>query len=122
MRALIVDDSSAMRKIMGRILEKAGFEIDLATDGRNALSVLSEIPMPQVALVDWNMPEMNGLEFVQNVRSNGTYDAMKIMMVTTETESEQMISALEAGANEYTMKPFTKEAILEKLRMLGFEV
>ncbi|MGB0618112.1 MAG: response regulator [Myxococcota bacterium] len=122
MRALIVDDSSAMRKIMGRILEKAGFEIDLATDGRNALSVLSEIPMPQVALVDWNMPEMNGLEFVQNVRANGTYDAMKIMMVTTETESEQMISALEAGANEYTMKPFTKEAILEKLRMLGFEV
>ena len=122
MRALIVDDSSAMRKIMGRILEKAGFEIDLATDGRNALSVLSEIPMPQVALVDWNMPEMNGLEFVQNVRANGTYDAMKIMMVTTETESEQMISALEAGANEYTMKPFTKEAILEKLRMLGFDV
>ena len=122
MRALIVDDSSAMRKIMGRILEKAGFEIDLATDGRNALSVLSEIPMPQVALVDWNMHEMNGLEFVQNVRANGTYDAMKIMMVTTETESEQMISALEAGANEYTMKPFTKEAILEKLRMLGFEV
>ena len=122
MRALIVDDSSAMRKIMGRILEKAGFEIDLATDGRNALSVLSEIPMPQVALVDWNMPEMNGLEFVQNVRANGTYDAMKIMMVTTETEAEQMISALEAGANEYTMKTFTKEAILEKLRMLGFEV
>lgn len=122
MRALIVDDSSAMRKIMGRILEKAGFEIDLATDGRNALAVLSEIPMPQVALVDWNMPEMDGLEFVQNVRANGTYDAMKIMMVTTETESDQMISALEAGANEYTMKPFTKEAILEKLRMLGFEV
>ena len=122
MRALIVDDSSAMRKIMGRILEKAGFEIDLATDGRNALAVLSEIPMPQVALVDWNMPEMDGLEFVQNVRANGTYDAMKIMMVTTETESDQMISALEAGANEYPMKPFTKEAILEKLRMLGFEV
>ena len=122
MRALIVDDSVAMRKIMGRILEKAGFDIDLASDGQNALSVLDGIPKPEVALVDWNMPVMNGLEFVQNVRANAAYDDMKIMMVTTETESERMISALEAGANEYTMKPFTKEAIFEKLRMLGFEV
>ncbi len=122
MRALIVDDSIAMRKIMGKILEKAGFEIDLASDGRNALSVLGDIPKPELALVDWNMPVMSGLEFVQSVRSDASYDDMLIMMVTTETEATQMVSALEAGANEYTMKPFTKETILEKLRMLGFEV
>jgi two-component system chemotaxis response regulator CheY len=70
-------------------------------------------------LVDWNMPEMNGLEFVKNVRSDPQFAAVPIMMVTTETEAEQISTALEAGANEYVIKPFTDETIEDKLRLLG---
>jgi len=69
--------------------------------------------------VDWNMPEMTGIEFVQAVRAKPEYDGMKLMMVTTETEMSQVSVALEAGANEYAMKPFTKEVLHDKLTMLG---
>jgi two-component system chemotaxis response regulator CheY len=69
--------------------------------------------------VDWNMPEMNGFEFIQAVRAEHSYDGVLLMMVTTETEMDQISKALEAGANEYVMKPFTQEVILEKLQMLG---
>ncbi len=74
---------------------------------------------PDLALVDWNMPEMNGLEFVRSVRANSRFDHVPLMMVTTETDMERVSSALEAGANEYVMKPFTKDVILEKLQLLG---
>ena len=72
-----------------------------------------------VILVDWNMPEMNGLDFVKAIRADPKYSAVPLMMVTTETEIEQMYLALEAGANEYVMKPFTDEVIADKLRLLG---
>jgi two-component system chemotaxis response regulator CheY len=72
-------------------------------------------------MVDWNMPELNGFEFVKAVRAESAYDEMKLMMVTTESEIEQVAQALEAGANEYAMKPFTKEVILEKLSLIGIE-
>ena len=73
----------------------------------------------QLVLVDWNMPEMNGLEFVQQVRSEKDYEDVKLMMVTTETQIEQMARAISAGADEYVMKPFTEEVISDKLRLLG---
>jgi two-component system chemotaxis response regulator CheY len=72
-----------------------------------------------VILVDWNMPEMNGLDFVKTIRADPRYREVPLMMVTTETEIEQMYRALEAGANEYVMKPFTDEVIADKLRLLG---
>ena len=72
-----------------------------------------------LALVDWNMPRMNGLDFVRRLRSDPRYSSVLLMMVTTETQVEQMMQALEAGANEYVMKPFTKEIIADKLRLLG---
>jgi two-component system, chemotaxis family, chemotaxis protein CheY len=72
-----------------------------------------------VMLVDWNMPEMNGYDFLRNVRSNPGYANIPFMMVTSETEMTQMSKALEAGANEYVMKPFTKEVITDKLSLLG---
>jgi two-component system chemotaxis response regulator CheY len=72
-----------------------------------------------VILVDWNMPEMNGLDFVKTIRADPRYSEVPLMMVTTETEIEQMYRALEAGANEYVMKPFTDEVIADKLRLLG---
>jgi two-component system chemotaxis response regulator CheY len=119
MKALVVDDSKTIRMIVGRTLRELGFEVIEAGNGLEALDRLQEVGQVDIALVDWNMPEMNGFEFVQEVRSKPVYDEMKIMMVTTETETEQMSAALQAGANEYVMKPFTKEVIQEKLQLLG---
>ena len=119
MRVLVIDDSKAMRSILGRMLRGIGFEVVEASDGRDALEKLKVAGKVDLALVDWNMPEMNGYEFVQAVRSEHTYDGTLLMMVTTETEMEQVTKALGAGANEYVMKPFTQEVIMEKLQMLG---
>lgn len=122
MRALLVDDSRAMRRILTGILKSAGFdEVHEAGDGVEALDVLRNIERPDLALVDWNMPQMNGYEFVKVVRMRNDFDDMVIMMVTTETEMERVVQALEAGANEYIMKPFTKEVIQDKLELLGLK-
>jgi two-component system chemotaxis response regulator CheY len=118
-RALIIDDSKAMRSILGRMLRGLGFEVVEAANGRDAIKRLQEAEKVELALVDWNMPEMNGFEFIQAVRAEHSYDGVLLMMVTTETEMEQVSKALAAGANEYVMKPFTQEVILEKLQMLG---
>jgi two-component system chemotaxis response regulator CheY len=119
MRAIIVDDSRAMRLIIGRTLREIGFEVLEAANGREGLQALKEPPIPDVALVDWNMPEVNGYDFVRAVRADRSFDKLRLMMVTTETELEQVARALQAGADEYVMKPFTKDAILEKLSKLG---
>ncbi len=113
MRALVVDDSRAIRTILSQILKGIGFEVADASNGREGLERLKTIPRPDVMLVDWNMPEMNGYEFLCAVRADPAYSDSRVMMVTTETEVEQMIKALTAGANEYVMKPFTKEVIRE---------
>ncbi|HVW36287.1 MAG TPA: response regulator [Pirellulales bacterium] len=119
MRALVIDDSKPIRSILGKFLRELGFDITEAANGKLALDELSRLGPPDLALVDWNMPEMNGLEFVQSVRANHRYDQMPMMMVTTETDMERVAAALDAGANEYVMKPFTKDVILEKLQLLG---
>jgi two-component system, chemotaxis family, chemotaxis protein CheY len=119
LRALIIDDSKAMRSILARMLRELGFEILEAANGRQALDCLNSGEMVDIALVDWNMPEMNGLEFVRGVRAERKYDRILLMMVTTETETENVAGALAAGANEYVMKPFTAEVIEEKLRIFG---
>ena len=119
MRALVVDDSRAMRTLLGRMLRDMGYEVQEASNGLQGLERLKQTGKPDLALVDWNMPEMDGLEFVRALRSEQAYDGLVVMMVTTETETEQVAKALNAGANEYVMKPFTPEIIQEKLRMLG---
>jgi len=119
MRAIVVDDSRAIRAILGRMLKEMGFEVLEAENGLVALSVLAESGPFDLALVDWNMPEMDGLQLVQTVRADRRYDAMRIMMVTTETEIDRIVKALEVGANEYLMKPFTPAAVAEKLALLG---
>ena len=122
MRALVIDDSKAVRSIIGKIMRELGFgEVVEAGNGFEALERLKEKGKPQIALVDWNMPEMNGYEFVCAVRADSAYDDVPLMMVTTETEMAQVISALEAGANEYVMKPFTKDVLREKLIILGLQ-
>ncbi len=118
-RALVVDDSRTMRSILKRALEQCGFEVQEAVNGRDAIQRLALMRIPDLALVDWNMPEMTGIEFVIAVRGDKNYDAMRIVMVTTETEMEQVQRALTAGANEYVMKPFTKEVLVDKLTILG---
>lgn len=122
MNALVIDDSKAMRTILRGILKALGFDVLEAADGCEALVRMSETADIALALVDWNMPNMNGFEFVKEVRALSVYDSTKLMMVTTETEMEKVISALEAGADEYLMKPFTKDAMLEKLDMLGIKL
>ena len=119
-KAMVVDDSRAIRLILTRTLSQLGYEVCQAANGREALTVLEDQPGDvSLILVDWNMPEMNGLEFVKSVRARDKYSDVKLMMVTTETQVEQMVAAIEAGANEYVMKPFTKEVIEDKLRLLG---
>jgi len=106
--------------ILRRAMGEFGFQVSEAGSGAEALEKLdSEPEPPALLLVDWNMPEMNGLEFVKQLRTEGQFNAIPVMMVTTETESDQMLAALEAGANEYVIKPFTKETIEDKLRILG---
>jgi two-component system chemotaxis response regulator CheY len=119
-KAMIIDDSKAIRMILSKTLAEVGFEVRTAANGEEALAVFEqENGAISLALVDWNMPRMNGLEFVRRLRSDPRYASVLLMMVTTETEVEQMMQALEAGANEYVMKPFTKEIIADKLRLLG---
>lgn len=108
-----------MRMILSRILTGLGFEVAQAGDGREALDALDTGPTPTVCLVDWNMPNMNGLEFVTAVRATPTYRDITLMMVTTESEHSQIVRALAAGAHEYVIKPFAPETIEEKLRFLG---
>jgi two-component system chemotaxis response regulator CheY len=119
-QAMVVDDSRAMRLILSRALQGFGYEVAQAVNGKDALEKLhQESSQVSLFLVDWNMPEMNGLEFVKNLRAEHRFDSTPVVMVTTETEADQMTLALEAGANEYVIKPFTSETIEDKLRMLG---
>src|SRR3954447_18870581 len=119
MRALVIDDSRAMRRIVEGILSGLGYEVRQAGDGRQALDVLDEGWVPDLATVDWNMPVMDGLQFVSAVRSNPAWRALTIMMVTSESGQTQIVKALAAGAHEYLIKPFTADAIRDKLALLG---
>jgi two-component system, chemotaxis family, chemotaxis protein CheY len=118
MRALVIDDSRTVRAILRAILTEIGLTVVEAANGREGLDRLRDAEDVGVVLVDWNMPEMNGLEFIRAVRAQRAYDPVRILMVTTETEQEQVIRALEAGANEYVMKPFTKDILVAKLSLL----
>ena len=118
MKALIIDDSRAVRAFIRPILVELGFETIEAGNGREGLDRLREFPDAGLALVDWNMPVMDGLEFIRAVRADSAHDALRIVMVTTETESEQMNRAMAAGANEYVMKPFTRDVLIAKLSLM----
>jgi two-component system chemotaxis response regulator CheY len=119
MRALVVDDSRPIRRIERDILTELGFDTFDACDGLDALGKLQAGPPPDLVLVDWNMPAMDGLSFIKAVRRDSRYSGLIMMMVTTETEPDQMLRALSAGADEYLMKPFDKESLIDKLRLLG---
>ena len=122
MKVMIVDDSRAMRTILSRMLRRAGAtEILEAGDGKQAVELLStSMDMPELAIVDWNMPVMNGLELVMELRQRAGWRGIAIVMCTTENEHSQVVRALAAGAHEYVIKPFDEPALLGKLAILGF--
>jgi two-component system chemotaxis response regulator CheY len=113
-----------MRRIVGKVVKENGFDTVLeAENGQEALVHLRECVADApfaLALVDWNMPVMDGLSFVQAARAEG-FSQLPIIMITTENSREYMTRAMEAGANEYLMKPFTKESLRDKLLLLGFD-
>jgi two-component system chemotaxis response regulator CheY len=118
MRALVIDDSRAVRAFIRPILRELNIDVAEAGNGQEGLDRLREFPDTELVLVDWNMPVMDGLEFIRAVRGDKAFDPVRIVMVTTESESEQMNRAMAAGANEYIMKPFTKDVLVAKLSML----
>jgi two-component system, chemotaxis family, chemotaxis protein CheY len=120
-RAIVVDDSSAMRAVLRGLLKQFGFSVLEAKNGAAGLDLLRETGPIQLALVDWNMPEMGGLEMLRSIRVDDEFDSMKVMMVTTETDLDQVKKALGTGADEYVMKPFDREIIADKLHLLGFQ-
>src|SRR3954451_279932 len=125
MLTMVIDDSRAMRLILKRIVAQLGFDVVEAGNGQEAMDYLKtnvlegEGEIPGLALVDWNMPEMNGLEFVTAVRAEPRLRGMTLMMVTTESEQSQIVRALASGAHEYVIKPFAPDAIIDKLALLG---
>jgi two-component system chemotaxis response regulator CheY len=119
MLAMVIDDSRAMRAILKRIVVELGFDVVEAADGQEALDKMVDGALPDICLIDWNMPVLDGLSFVTAVRANKEWRDVTLMMVTTEGEHAQIVRALAAGAHEYVIKPFTPDAIEEKLQLLG---
>jgi two-component system chemotaxis response regulator CheY len=122
MKMLVIDDSKAMRGFLCHLAGELSFQTQEAEDGRAGLDALIRNDPREpfdIVLVDWDMPRMNGYEFVQFVRKNRAYDNVKVMMVTTNNSEEKIAMALEAGANDFLMKPVTREALEEKLMILG---
>ena len=117
-QCLVVDDSSVIRKVARRILEDMNFEITEAEDGQQALDECRKT-MPDAILLDWNMPVMDGLQFLRELRKLPGGDSPVVVFCTTENDIEHIQQAVEAGANEYIMKPFDSEIIQAKFAQVG---
>jgi two-component system, chemotaxis family, chemotaxis protein CheY len=115
---LVVDDSKVIRKVARRILEELQFSIEEAVDGRDALDQCSR-NMPDVVLLDWNMPVMNGLDFLKTLRTSPVDRQPVVVFCTTENDMAHIRAAIDAGANEYIMKPFDREIIEAKFAQVG---
>ena len=121
--ALVVDDSRAIRTILSKTLRELGFEVREAANGKEALELIqAEKSAVTLILLDWNMPEMNGLDLLKRLRENPKLSSLVVVMVTAKTEVDRIAEALEAGANEYVMKPFTKDIIVGKLQLAGIQI
>jgi two-component system chemotaxis response regulator CheY len=115
---LVVDDSKVIRKVARHILETLNFNVEEAEDGRDAL-VRCEATMPDVILLDWNMPVMSGMEFLRALRGASVPSQPKVVFCTTENDIAHIRAAIEAGADEYVMKPFDRDTLQSKLQIVG---
>ena len=121
--ALVADDSRAIRGILSRILVRAGFDVVQVENGRAGIALMQQDPRSfSLVCADWNLPEMNGLEFVKALRSDSRFQNTPVMMITSETHIDRMQVALRYGVSEYVTKPFTEAVILEKLEILHVAV
>ncbi len=116
---MVIDDSQTMRKILSRMLIELGLSVSEAANGRDAVALLQEGPLPDLVLLDWRMPFMDGYEFLVRVRPDPVINPKQILMVTTEGGLKEITMALRAGADEYMLKPFTKEDLESKLALMG---
>lgn len=119
MRALVIDDSRSMRMYVAALIEDRGWQAEMAADGQEALGVLERSPAFDVATVDWDMPVMDGFAFVSAVRRDPRFRAMKLLMLTARDGTDEVMKALEAGADDYLMKPVTAEMLDDKMRLIG---
>lgn len=119
MKAMIIDDSRTMRRLLASYIANYSMEVIEAEDGVNALEKLQEIAAPDLALVDWDMPRMSGLDFIKAVRADPDYAEMKILMISSHNTIEDVGQALAAGATDFLMKPMTEEMLHDKLQMIG---
>jgi two-component system chemotaxis response regulator CheY len=119
MLALVVEDSKTIRMILCGYLRTMNIQVVEAANGREALERLKEMSPPDLVLVDWNMPVMSGIDFIRAVRELNIYDPLPLIMVTTNSESEHVGTAMEAGANLYIQKPCTLDTLREKIEQLG---
>lgn len=116
---LIVDDSRVIRKVAGHMMASLGFSVEEAEDGCIGLERCQQA-MPDVILLDWNMPVMNGIEFIAELRKREDGDKPKVVFCTTENDVAHIREAINAGADEYVMKPFDQESLQIKLQLVGF--
>jgi two-component system chemotaxis response regulator CheY len=116
---LIVDDSSVVRKVARRIVEKFGYEVAGAADGTDALDYVNSHPMPEAILLDWNMPQMQGIDFLESLRKMPNGKDPKVVFCTTENDLAKISRALWAGADEYIMKPFDEDILATKFATVG---
>ncbi len=118
LKILAVDDSPTMRRIIVNTLKRAGYEdVTEASDGKDAIAKMKVEPFNFV-ITDWNMPEMDGLTFVSQIRSLDEFKDMPILMVTTRSVKDDIIEAMKAGVNNYIVKPFTPETLSEKINQV----
>ena len=118
MKFLVVDDFSTMRRIVRNLLKELGFtNVDEAEDGQVALQKLNSLPFDFV-VTDWNMPNMDGLTLLQNIRANPSLKHLPVLMITAEAKKENIIAAAQAGASGYVVKPFTAVTLAEKLQKI----
>ena len=118
MKILAVDDSPTMRRIIINTLKRAGFEdVTEATDGKDALAKM-KVNTFNFIITDWNMPEMDGLAFVSNIRQSPEFKGIPVLMVTTRSVQDDIVEAIKAGVNSYIVKPFTPETLKQKIEQV----
>jgi CheY-like chemotaxis protein len=116
MNALVVDDSAAMRRMQQKALESLGFVVHVAKDGREAIGVLDAMPACDLVLTDWHMPELDGLGLVQEIRKQPRYAKLRVIMITSDAVMSSVQLALDAGVDDFLMKPFSPDALADRIQ------